>query len=679
MPKAIIDDMVREKVSSGPVESGAANPNLPQGAQAQMQEANQNASSTNTWLIAVLILVTCACYANMLGNAFVYDDDQQILQNPYVKSWKFLPEIFTTTVWSFVGQAGATNYYRPLMTLTFLVLWSIFGNVAAGFHIFSLAVHLAVVLMVYAVGARLFREHWIAWIGALLFALHPIHTEVVDWIAAVPDLEATFFALLALWLVGDLEMADWKAGLLAAFSLLAAMLAKEPSLLVAVLGVGFAALCYWQRSEANPPKLSQIAWRLLPSCCMGLAYVGLRIALFGKLAPVLQHGYISWPQAIYSAFALTLTYCRLLFWPTNLSAFHVFHTSDRLVDPHVLGGIAVLAAFGLLATLAAVRKHPEITFCVFWMGLTLLPVLNARWMAANVLAERYLYLPSVGFCWLVGWCALRLWRTSRNWSAAGTAVRVLATTASVALAIAAWWAIFERNIVWHDDQSLFLQTLRTDPDAAIIRSNLAGVYLDYGKYDQAEDQWLMALAGKPDNVITMNALGVLYTREEKYDQAQKYLLMAIHTRPQWADAYYNYAIVLQRIGKRPQALEAFQQSIKLAPVNPIAPLWYGKALLEDQNYREAEIQFKRSYALQPSDDALRGLADVYLQTGQNDQAMATLRQYLQHSAYDGTAHLQLAKLLRAAGQKEQAAAEYRAVLVTDPGNVEATDALKQLR
>src|ERR1700733_66077 len=72
-------------------------------------------------LVGTLILLTLICYGNMVTNSFVYDDQQQILQNPYIKSWKFLPEIFSSTVWSFVGEVGATNYYRPLMTLSFLV------------------------------------------------------------------------------------------------------------------------------------------------------------------------------------------------------------------------------------------------------------------------------------------------------------------------------------------------------------------------------------------------------------------------------------------------------------------------------------------------------------------------------------------------------------------------------
>jgi tetratricopeptide (TPR) repeat protein len=636
----------------------------------------KNSATYETLLIAVLILATCVCYANMLSNGFVYDDDQQILQNPYVKSWKFVPEIFSTTVWSFVGQAGATNYYRPLMTLTYLGLWTVFGDAPSGFHLFSLAVQLVVVLMVYLVGVRLFRDRWVAWIAALLFAVHPVHTEVVDWIASVPDLETTFFSLLALWFIGDAEMPDWLAGLLAALALLGAVLAKEPSLLVVPLAVGFGVLRYAQRSTGSMSNLSGPAARFLPICAMGALYVALRVALFGKLAPVLQHPSINWGQAVLSAFALVLRYTALLFWPAKLSAFHVFHVSSSLRDVHVLGGIAVMVAFGFVAGMALLKKLPAIAFCVLWMGLTLLPVLNARWMAANVLAERYLYLPSVGFCWLAGWCAVRVWNASAKWSGAATAVRGASLLLLAAIVGISGFAVIQRNAVWHDDLSLYTQTLRTDPDAAIIRNNLAGVYYGDGKLDRAETEWLAALAGKPDNVITMNALGALYTREQKYDEAQKYLLLAIRTRPEWADAHYDYAIALQRTGKESESLNEFRRAIALAPVNPAARLWFAKALLEYKNYAEAESQFKRSFELQPSDDALRGLADVYLQTQQPDKAIPALQEFLRHSPYDSDAHLQLARLLVAAGQPAQAAVEYRSVLVTDPRNSEAIAALK---
>lgn len=89
-------------------------------------------------LIGLLILLAAVCYGNSLFNGFVYDDEQQILQNPYVKSWHYLPQIIGTTVWSFIGAAGTTNYYRPLMTFTYLLLWQFFKDIPSAL-IFSMS------------------------------------------------------------------------------------------------------------------------------------------------------------------------------------------------------------------------------------------------------------------------------------------------------------------------------------------------------------------------------------------------------------------------------------------------------------------------------------------------------------------------------------------------------------
>src|SRR5579871_3783873 len=188
-------------------------------------------------LVGILLLAVILCYANMLTNSFVYDDDQQILQNPYIKSWHYLPQIFGSTVWSFVGQAGASNYYRPLMTFSFLVMWTLFGAVPFGFHLLSLALHAAVVLLGFYAGIRLFADWRLAWMAALLFAVHPVHTEAVDWISAYPDLQVALFFLAAfLWYArpGKPTFID-QAILLVFFTL--ALLSKEPALMFILVAI----------------------------------------------------------------------------------------------------------------------------------------------------------------------------------------------------------------------------------------------------------------------------------------------------------------------------------------------------------------------------------------------------------------------------------------------------------
>src|ERR1017187_7426441 len=153
------------------------------------------------WPLAILLLLATLPYLGILRNDFtyVYDDKAQILDNPYVHTFGHLREVFTTPVWSFADAHGMTNYYRPVMTLGFLLCYHIFGPLAFGFHLASLLLHSAVVLVLYLFAEQLFRHREAAFAAAALFALHPVHVESVAWISAVTDLEVTFFYLLTFW------------------------------------------------------------------------------------------------------------------------------------------------------------------------------------------------------------------------------------------------------------------------------------------------------------------------------------------------------------------------------------------------------------------------------------------------------------------------------------------------
>src|SRR6202043_3409117 len=133
----------------------------------------------------ILILLASLPYVNPLANSFVYDDRQQILENPYVHSFRYLGRIFGSTVWTFEGAQGVTNYYRPLMTFAYLIAYKLFGPIPFGFHVLSLALHMGVVLLLFAMTERLFGDRLLSLLTAGLFALHPIHTESVAWIAGI--------------------------------------------------------------------------------------------------------------------------------------------------------------------------------------------------------------------------------------------------------------------------------------------------------------------------------------------------------------------------------------------------------------------------------------------------------------------------------------------------------------
>jgi tetratricopeptide (TPR) repeat protein len=621
------------------------------------------------------VIIAFLCYANTLGNGFVYDDDQQILQNPYVKSWHYLPQIFGSTVWTFQGQVGTSNYYRPLMTFTFLLLWQIFGPLPFGFHLLNVVLHAVVVVLVYFSGKTIFEDRRIGWLSALLFAVHPIHTEVVAWAACIPDIEATALCLLALWLYSRRVPTGWKdhLGVIACF--LFALLAKEPALMLAPLLVAYE---HWVRKDNLEKTFLTKMARYLPLCAAAILYLSVRFFLFGSLAPVLQKPKLGWPQTIYSAFAGVWSYTKFLIWPTGLSAFHVFRPANSLLEPSVIAGLLVVVICGLSVILLR-KKQPTVAFCILWIGATLAPVLNARWLASNVIAERYLYLPSVGFCWLFGWLAAKLWQSSAERATAQKGLRPAMASALVALVLLSAAKTVARNSDWRDDLTLYTKTLQTDSDASYIRTNLGVVYYDRKQKDLARKEWERALADKPDSVPTLTNLGLVYTELGSYDEAANLLQRAIQLKPLFPDAHYDYGILLDKTGRKDEALEQFGKAAELSPLNPLALRWYATELAATGKLPEAEVQFKRSIELAASPEALHGLAALYLQTGQNNLAEKTLRQLVRTYSYDSTGHLELAKLLEASGRQTEAKAQYEAVLLTDPANTEAKSAIQRVR
>jgi protein O-mannosyl-transferase len=624
-------------------------------------------------IVLLLIGAAFACYANTLGNGFVYDDDQQILQNPYIKSWHFLPQILTTTVWSFQGPAGNSNYFRPFMTLTLLLTWHILGPLPFGFHLVNLIFQAGVVVLVYFAGKRLWKDSRIAAVAALLFAVHPVHTEVVDWASSIADLEATFFALLVFLLYARLTAPSWKSQACIVSAFLLGLFSKEPALMIVPLLVAYE---HGVRSDRQETSIAQKVSRYGPVSFSAALYLVIRFALLGSLAPVLERPHLTWPQTIYSGLSGVWSYAKFLLWPARLSVYHVFYPSDSMRAPGPIAGLLVILTWTILI-LWLRKKYPAVAFSILWIGVTLAPVLNVRWLTSSAVAERYTYLPSVGFCWLVGWLAIRFWGGLQGSPARLRMKRAVVALAGIGLFFLLAARTFARNPDWRDDFSLYTKTLRTDPGACYIRSNLGLVYYKRLQKDLALKEWQQALACKPDNVPALTNLGLLYTEQENYSEAAASLQRAIQLKPLSPDVHFDDAILLDATGHQEEALEEFHRAVELAPLDAVALRLYAKELASSGKTAEAESEFRQSIKLDPSEEALRGLSKIYLEERRNDLAEKTLRQLLSMNPYDATAHLDLAKLLQASGRTAEAMKEYQAVLFLDPRNFEAKSALQQ--
>ncbi len=633
--------------------------------------------SSDRWLLAFLAVLAALPYANILLNGFVYDDDIQVLQNPYVRNLGHLKQIFTTTVWSFQGGAqGVTNYYRPLMTLTYAFCHTLFGFSAIGFHLVSIVINAAVVCLVFAAARRVFHDRALAFLAAALFALHPVHTEAVDWIAAVTDLEATFFFLLAFWLFLRLQgsagkrWALFQAAMLASYAL--SLLSKESAATLPVVAVIYEHACREDRQNSTfPVKLRRYGalWLMLA------AYLTVRIHYLGAFAPVASRHDTGFNEIALSALALAGHYVEKMIWPAPLCAAYVFPGTLAALLSRILAGLAITAACALLMIYFWKRER-RVFFGFAWFFVTLSPVLNVRWMPDFAFAERYLYLPSVGFCWALGWLGLSLWRKS---GAAGATWKRAAAALACALAALMIVRIVIRGRDWKSDLTFYQSTLKASPDALLIRNNFGNYYWIRGDLADAGQQWEKAYQLQPDATFVLDNLGLLRLRQERYGEAAVFFQRSLAVTSKDEGAHSGLGEAYSKMGMRQKAEQELLAAIKLAPLDVRPRVSLGELYFDEGKYGEAAEQFETSNRSLPTTRACYGLGLAEWMSGNRAGAESAFRTALEIEPAGAQPHFMLGLFYGATGRLAEAIQEYQAGLRLDPGNRKALAALAKLQ
>jgi Flp pilus assembly protein TadD len=626
-------------------------------------------------LLGCVLLLSFVVYGRGVFNEFVFDDHMQIEQNPYVYSAHFLKEIFTTNVFSFRGAEGISNYYRPAMTLGFLLCNKVFHGSPLGFHLVSLILNCLIVALVFFVTRSIFDDLFTALIAATVFGLHPIHTEAVYWISAVTELELAVFLLLAFLFYLELDKANaqqrfWlQAGMIGSFAL--ALLSKEQALLFPLLVTAYEHLYRPAASETSfATKLQRYAgfWAAVA------VYVPLRIHLLGAFAPMRAQPGITTGQVILTAFALFGDYIRKLIWPFPLVAYYPLQKSVSIGEPRVLAGIAVALAL-LVLFVVLWRRRRIYSFALLWICIPLLPVLNVRVLTASFFNERYLYLPSVGYSWLAAGAFVFVWR---SYAPQARAPRWALGALAVALLVACSVSIWMRGALWRNERSFITETLAVRPDAYYLRTNYGALEWSSGDRDLAIREWKQAVAQKPNNSIALTQLGQAMAQERQFDQAFAYLTRAVEVNPLHSAAYVARGQIYAALGNAQSAGVDLSHAVQLAPLSVTAQNALGEFLLSHDRFGDARRAFEASlYAIETA-DGFEGLAECVALTQGLDRAEGLWRRVLELSPGDPRPHGGLGKLYLERGDFTNAEKEYRAVLAANPNDSIALAALRQI-
>lgn len=603
------------------------------------------------WQAPVIALIAIAVYANALGNELVYDDRPQIVENVWLRDVRSLPDIFGSHAWGFQSNGSGTNYYRPLMYVAFLGIYQIFGLAPWAFHLLNLLLHAAVSLLVLVLARNLLARRPVegsavfdpAFVAAVLFAVHPIHTEAITWVSAFPEPAYTLLGLAAFLLhmratrerlpsahspkprlAAPFSGSEMRFRWLAAGALFLALLCKETA--VSFLGIFLAFDYASRRATSSPVRLLR---GHLPYALVCTAYIAIRFAALGGLAPVRRHVDLSAFELVINVFPLFSEYIGRLFFPFSLNAFHVFDPVRSALEPRALIGIAVTAAAGACLILAA-RRNRAVFLSLVLMLFPLLPVLYIAGLGRNTLAERYLYLPSVGQALLVSAVVEQLMERRRQ-----PALALAAVAFVVSVVFAA--ATVQRNFVWRSDEILWSDTVGKSPRSSIAREALGYALLQQGRIDDAIVQLRAALAISPDLPEAHNNLGVALGQQGRLAEALEHLRRAIAADPRYAEAYNNLGNVYAAMGRTGEAAEQFAIATELEP---------------------------------DFSEAFRNLALARTAQGRRDEALAALEAAVTVNPADANARNDLGVLHAEAGNYQAAAAQFSEAAQLQPDDTE---------
>lgn len=466
---------------------------------------------------------------NSLSNSSTHwDDHLYITENQAIRdiNWHNIKEIFSTI---YVGN------YAPIHILSYAIDYSIWGADLFGFHLTNLILHIINSIILFFIIQKFCRNNNIPLFTALLFAVHPVQVESVAWLSQRKNvLSMLFFLFSFLFYIKYLSISGHRRSnyifslLLFTLAILTKAITVTLPMLLILTEYTFCIDAYIttvQESELisyNSYNLYKIYYKI-PFFAIGI--------LFSMLTFYTQSAHDAigrnYEGGIYAGMLTTskiiIYYINLLFFPINMSADYTPLISQSLLEHRTLfAAIAIIA--GAIYIFKVGKASKLLFFCTAWFIIALLPVANLIPLA-TLMADRYMYFPSIGFCLIIGVFF------DRQWSKRLYRPAILI----IGIAIISCYSILtiHRNPVWRNDFTLWTDTLKKSPESIPALNNLAFYYaVNNSNLDEALKLSSRSLALDPDNLECLDTIAEIYYRKNEYDRAIAALKKAVSIAPE---------------------------------------------------------------------------------------------------------------------------------------------------
>jgi tetratricopeptide (TPR) repeat protein len=719
------------------MESSAADQKFqPSGGRAKVATRCRRAVQPRSLICLALLLATFAVFWPVRNYPFInYDDPEYVIRNNWVQQGLTLQGV----VWAFT-HIWAYNWH-PVTWLSHMLDVSLFGSGPSGPHLINVLVHSSNAALLFLLLQRLTGALWPGALAAALFAWHPLHVESVAWISERKDVLSVFFGLLSLRsyviyaqhspkvqtlkpeipepvTLSETSAAEeeetnqsrqasrsrsghyWLALAFYALSLMSKpMLASLPLLLLL--------LDYWplrRRMELLPRHraLQRLVIEKLPF--LGLSAASCLITVFVQARAGAVNTLVQMPMGarIGNAFVSCARYLAKVVWPAHL----VLPYPHPGYWPLAQSCSAALLVGGLTWVAWSVRKRAPFALVGWlWFLITVLPVIGLVQVGTQAMADRYMYLPSIGLFVTFAW-ACRL-AVEHGRIPPGV-------LASLAAAVLVGFAVRTRGQLhyWQNSEVLFHHTLACDRNNYGALVNHGGALEEQGRYDEALRDYQDALRIYPEAASVLYKMGTIYFYKRDDDMALRYYQQALQARP-FADAHNGLGVIFKNQGRLDDAMAEYREALRLEPENAeahnnVANLLVGQgrideavrqyrlavldsprytvaldnlgwALAQQSHYAEAVACCRKAVSIKPEDPELRAsFGDLLLRLGRNEEAKEQYGKAVELAPGSADAQLGLGRALNRLGERDKAVMHLKESLRLRPDNSDATKELEAL-
>jgi len=522
-------------------------------------------------IIIFLIAASCIFFGRIAGNHFInFDDPGYLTKNYQIQSGLN----FENIKWAFT--AIVVSNWHPLTLLSHMLDWSLFGNYAGGHHLVSLLWHIGTVILLFLFLYKTTNNIWPSAFAAAFFALHPLRVESVAWASERKDVLSMFFGMASIYTYAFYVEKNKISRYCLCLIFFMLSLMSKPMLVTlpfVLLLLDYWPLRRWQTQDApliNLKPAGKLILEKIPFFILTFAACIAAIWAHHKGGSVSSEDIYPFIQRAANAIVSFSVYLSKIIWPHDLVIYYPYNFSLPMWKILISGLVITVIS---IIVLRNTKKMKFLFVGWFWYLGTLMPVIGLMQVGSQAMADRYTYLPSIGIAIMLAWgipCVIKN-ENIRKKFLFPSGIFVIAI-----LALLTW----HQCGYWRNSITLFSRPLKVTENNYIAHNHLANALVKARKLDKAFYHYNKAIQINPIYAHAYYNRGIanyLYGRKQLALADFQETIRLMPKIPKSASAYHNIGIIYAELGQYQTAIDYYNEAIGLKP--DYADAYYNRALV----------------------------------------------------------------------------------------------------